>query len=185
VTRDARRRETSNRRARNRGAKEIAMQSKFGPFLATALAALAFVASAARAADPVTRRVLSLGEAQAVVAFAAGEARKNNAGGSIAVVDDGGHLLALERLDGTFPAAAPISIEKARSAAVFRKPTADFENAIKNGRVSLVANEQLLPLQGGVPIVAGGQVVGAIGVAGAASAQQDEDIAKAAAASFQ
>jgi glc operon protein GlcG len=133
----------------------------------------------------MTQRILSLGEAKAVIAAAAAEARKSNAGGEIAVVDEGGHLLALERLDGTFPAAAPISIEKARSAAVFRKPTADFETAIKNGRVALVANEQLLPLQGGVPIVLGGKVVGAIGVAGAASAQQDEDIARAAAATAQ
>jgi len=105
--------------------------------------------------------------------------------GQLRVVDDGGHLLALERLDNTFPAAAPISIEKARSAAVFRKPTADFENAVKNGRVSLVANQELLPLEGGVPIVVGGQVIGAVGVAGAASAQQDDDIARAAAGSLQ
>lgn len=159
------------------------MRSMSRLFCAAAVAATAFVASpAAHAADPVMQRVLTLAEAKAVVATAAAEARRNQAGGAIAVVDAGGHLLALERLDGTFPAAAPISIEKARSAAVFRRPTADFENAIKSGRISLVANEQLLPLQGGVPILRDGQVVGAIGVAGAASAQQDEDIAKLAAA---
>jgi glc operon protein GlcG len=156
------------------------MRSKLQLSLAAALAIAA--APSAHAADAVVQRVLSLAEAKAVVAAAAAEARKNGAGGAIAVVDEGGHLLALERLDGTFPAAAPISIEKARSAAVFRKPTADFENAIRSGRVSLVANDQLFPLQGGVPIVLDGQVAGAIGVAGAASAQQDEDIAKLAAA---
>jgi glc operon protein GlcG len=143
------------------------------------------LSSASLAADPVTRRVLTLAEARTVVASAEGEARKHAAGGAIAVVDEGGHLLALERLDGTFPAAAPIAENKARSAAVFRKPTADFEAAVKNGRVSLVANPELLPLQGGVPIVLGGQVVGAVGVAGAASAQQDEDIAKIAAAAVE
>lgn len=162
------------------------MQAKTRYLLATALAVVAIGASVtARAADPMVQRVLSLAEAKSVVAAAAAEARKSGAGGSIAVVDEGGHLLVLERLDGTFPAAAPISIEKARSAAVFRKATADFENAIKGGRVALVANEQLLPLQGGVPIVLDGKVVGAVGVAGAASAQQDEDIAKAAAATAQ
>jgi glc operon protein GlcG len=130
------------------------------------------------------KKVLTLAGAKAVAATAAAEARKNNAGGAIAVVDDGGNLLYLERLDGTFSAAANISIAKARSAADFRKPTSLFEDAIKGGRLSLVANRELLPLQGGVPIVVAGEVVGAIGVAGAASAQQDEEIAKVAAASI-
>lgn len=139
-------------------------------------------AGAARADGPAMQRVLTLAEARSVVAAAAGEAQRNQAGGAIAVADAGGHLLALERLDGTFPAASAIAANKARSAAMFRKPTADFEAAVKNGRLALLANPELLPLQGGVPIVLGGQVVGAVGVAGAASAQQDEDIAKAAAA---
>ena len=130
------------------------------------------------------KRVLSLVEAKSVAAAAAAEARRNNAGGSIAVVDDGGHLVCLERLDNTFPAAANISIAKARSAAVFRRPTSVFEDAIKSGRTSLLANDELLPLQGGVPLVVGGEVIGAVGVAGAASAQQDEEIAKVAAASI-
>jgi uncharacterized protein GlcG (DUF336 family)/mannose-6-phosphate isomerase-like protein (cupin superfamily) len=105
-------------------------------------------------------------------------------GGTIAVVDAGGHVVALERLDDTFPASASVAVEKARTSAVFRKPTRDFENAVKSGRTSLVAVDVMLPLQGGVPIVRGGQVIGAIGVSGAASAQQDDDIAAAAAAAF-
>jgi glc operon protein GlcG len=116
-----------------------------------------------------------------VAAAAAAEAKRVQAGGAIAVVDDGGNLLYLERLDNTFAAAANISIAKARSAANFRRDTRVFEDAIKNGRVSLVANPELLPLQGGVPVTVDGRVVGAIGVAGANSAQQDEDIAKVAA----
>ena len=88
--------------------------------------------------------------------------------------DDGGNLLYLARLDNTFAAAANIAIAKARSAANFRRETRVFEDAIKNGRLSLVANPELLPLQGGVPIQVDGQVIGAIGVAGANSAQQDE-----------
>lgn len=130
------------------------------------------------------KRALSLAGAKAVASVAEAEARKNAAGGAIAVVDDGGNLLFLERLDNTFSAAANIAIAKARSAANFRKPTSVFEEAIKNGRLSLVANPELMPLQGGVPIVVDGQVVGAVGVAGAASAQQDEEIAKAAAGSL-
>lgn len=148
-----------------------------------ALLTTAIGAVPSRAADAPQKRVLTLEQAQAIAATAAAEARKNNAGGAIAIADDGGHLLCLIRLDGTFPAAAAIATDKARSAAVFRKPTRDFENAVKNGRLALLANPELLPLQGGVPISLGGQVVGAIGVAGAASAQQDDDIAALAAAS--
>ncbi len=150
----------------------------------TLLAALLF-AGAADAGDLlVAKQTLSLEGAKKVAAVAEAEARKGNAGGAIAVVDDGGHLLLLERLDGTFAAASNIATGKARSAANFRKPTRDFEEAIKNGRTSLVANPELLPLQGGVPIVVDGRVVGAVGVAGANSAQQDDDIARAAAAAL-
>jgi len=135
-------------------------------------------------AQTVDKKTLSLAGAKAVAAVAEGEAKRTGAGGAIAVVDDGGNLLFLERLDNTFSAAANIAIAKARSAANFRKPTSVFEDAIKNGRLSLVANPELLPLQGGVPIVADGQIVGAVGVAGATSAQQDEEIAKLAAGAF-
>lgn len=131
------------------------------------------------------KKVLTLSGAKAVAAAAAAEARRHHAGGAIAVVDDGGNLLYLERLDGTFAAASNIAIGKARSAANFRRDTRIFEEAIKNGRLSLVANPELLPLEGGVAIVVDGQVVGAVGVAGAASAQQDEEIAHLAAMSVQ
>ena len=135
----------------------------------------------AHAADTFT-----LADAHRASALATAEAKRLNApGGTIAVVDAGGHLVVLERLDGTFPASAAVAIEKARTSAVFRKPTRDFENAVKNGRTSLVAVDVMLPLQGGVPLLRDGQVVGAIGVSGAASAQQDDDIAAAAAAAFE
>jgi uncharacterized protein GlcG (DUF336 family) len=129
---------------------------------------------------------LALSDAHRLVTLAVAEAKRLNApGGAIAVVDTGGHLVALERLDGTFPASAAVAAEKARTSAVFRKPTRDFENAIKNGRTSLVAVDVMLPLQGGVPIIRDGNVIGAIGVSGAASAQQDDDIAASAAAEFE
>jgi glc operon protein GlcG len=99
----------------------------------------------------------------------------------IAVVDEGGNLMALERLDGTFAAGANISIGKARTAVLFKRPTRAFEDIIKNGRTAMVAlpDAYFTPLQGGVPITIEGQIVGGVGVSGASSAQQDEELAMA------
>lgn len=127
-----------------------------------------------------TRPTLTLEGAQTALAAALDEARRLNAGGCIAVVDDGGHLVAFARIEGTFAAGADVSIGKARTAATFRKPTRAFEDSINNGRTAMAA-VHFTPLQGGVPIVVDGQVVGAVGVSGAASAQQDDDIARVAA----
>jgi glc operon protein GlcG len=85
----------------------------------------------------------------------------------------------------SFAAAANISIGKARSAAIFQRPTRVFEDIIKGGRTSMVALNDFTPRQGGVPIVVAGQVLGAVGVSGTASAQQNEDIALDAASAFQ
>lgn len=135
-------------------------------------------------ATVVDKHALTLEGARVIAAAAAAEARKNNEGGAIAVVDDGGNLLYLERLDGTFAAGSTISIGKARTAALFKKPTAAFEDIIKNGRTAMVALPDFTPLQGGVPIVRDGQVIGAVGVSGAASAQRDEAVANAGAAAL-
>src|SRR5262245_51993971 len=147
------------------------------------LIAVALIATIAEStvAQTTVKKSLSLDGAKAVGAAAATEAKRLGAGGAIAVVDDGGHLLYLERLDNTFPAASAVAIEKARTAATFRRPTSVFEDAIKNGRLSLVAVSVMTPLQGGVPVIVDGQAVGAVGVSGAANAQQDDDIAKVAA----
>lgn len=151
------------------------------------LAALAVAATlCAGEAQGKDRKAMDLDLAKRVVAAASAEAQRLGAPGSaIAVVDEGGHLVAFERLEGTFPAGASVSIGKARTAATFQRPTAVFEEAIKNGRLSLTAVPEMVPLQGGIPILVEGQIVGAVGVSGAASAQQDEDIAKVAAASVQ
>ena len=134
-------------------------------------------------AQVVEKKALTLEGARQIIATAIGEARRVKApGGVIAVVDDGGNLMALERLDGTFAAGANISIGKARTAAIFKRPTRAFEDIIKNGRTAMVALPDFTPLQGGVPIVVGDEVVGGIGVSGAASAQQDEELALAGAA---
>jgi uncharacterized protein GlcG (DUF336 family)/mannose-6-phosphate isomerase-like protein (cupin superfamily) len=136
-------------------------------------------------AQVATKHGLTLDGARRVIASAQVEARKVNApGGVVAVVDEGGNLMALERLDGTFGAGANISIGKARTAVLFKKPTRVFEDIIKNGRTSMVALNDFTPLQGGIPIVVDGEVVGGVGVSGAASAQQDEELAIAGAAAI-
>lgn len=146
-----------------------------------ALAASASTRSTAQSLEKVDKPVLTLATARVVAGAAEAEAKRLHAGGAIAIVDDGGHAVLVVRLDNTFPAAATVALEKARTAATFRRPTRDFEEAIKNGRTSLLGVNVMTPLQGGVPIVIGGQVVGAVGVSGAASAQQDDEIAKVAA----
>src|SRR5712691_2220248 len=146
-------------------------------FIMLTAAGLLAAASTAQA-QVITKQELSLEGAKQVIAAAAAEALRGKAGGAIAVVDESGNLMALERLDGTFAASANISIGKARTAAIFQKPTKDFEEVIKGGRTAMVALNDFTPLQGGVPIVVGGRVVGAIGVSGANSAQQDEEIAQ-------
>ena len=128
-----------------------------------------------------TKRTLTADDARKVIAAAVSEAKKGAGTAAIAVVDDGGHLIAVERLDNTFAAGANISIGKARTAALFKKPTSFFENVINKGRFAMTNMDprDFTPLQGGVPIVVDGQVVGAVGVSGAASAQQDEEVATA------
>lgn len=145
-------------------------------FLRAALVLLAMAVTTQ--AQVVDKRALTREGAKKIIAAAEAEAKKINApGGVIAVVDDGGNLMALERLDNTFAAGANISIGKARTAALFKRPTSFFEDVIKKGRTPMVALSDFTPLQGGVPIIIEGQVVGAVGVSGAASAQQDEEIA--------
>jgi glc operon protein GlcG len=133
-------------------------------------------------AQVAQKRGLTLEGARNALAAATAFARTRAGTGVIAVVDEGGNLMALERLDGTFAAGANISIGKARTAVLFRKPTKVFEDIIKNGRTAMTALDDFTPLQGGVPIQVDGEVVGAIGVSGAASAAEDEEIALAGAA---
>jgi len=136
-------------------------------------------------AQIVEKKSLNLDGAKKAITAAVEYAKKNNApGGVIAVVDEGGNLMALERLDGTFAMGATISIGKARTAVLFKKPTRFFEELINKGRTAMTALDGFTPLIGGIPIVIDGQVVGAVGVSGAASANQDEELALAGAAVF-
>ncbi|MDH0646111.1 heme-binding protein [Pseudomonas sp. GD03858] len=100
---------------------------------------------------------------------------------TIAVVDDGGHPLALERMDGCAPASAYIALEKARSAALGRRETRDYEQMVNGGRTAFITAPLLTSLEGGVPLRVDGQVIGAIGVSGVRP-EQDAEVAKAGAA---
>ena len=152
--------------------------------LVTSLASIVHL-SGAQTAD---KKTLTLKGAETVITAAKAEAQKLQApGGVIAVVDDGGNLMALERLDGTFSAGANISIGKARTAVMFKKPTRFFEELINSngkGRTVMTALENFTPLIGGIPIVVDGQIVGGVGVSGAATADQDEKLATAGANAF-
>lgn len=135
-------------------------------------------AGMAQAQATEAKKTLTLEGAKTVAAAAAAEAKKGNEGASIAVVDDGGNLIYVERLQPTFAMGATISIEKARTAALFGKPTKLLEDAIVGGRTPLL-NVWSAPLNGGEPVKVDGQVVGAIGVSGASSALRDAAIAVA------
>jgi uncharacterized protein GlcG (DUF336 family) len=132
----------------------------------------------AAAAQTLEKKGLTLDGAKKVIAAAVAEAKSKSApGGAIAVVDEGGNLVAVERLDNTFAAGANISIGKARTAVLFKRPTKFFEDVINKGRIAMTTLDDFTPLQGGIPLVVDGQVIGAVGVSGAASAQQDEELA--------
>lgn len=126
------------------------------------------------------KKTLTLDGAERVIAAAKVKAQQVRApGGVIAVVDAGGNLMALARLDGTFAAGANISIGKARTAVLFQKPTKVFEDIINKGRTAMAAlpDSFFTPLQGGIPVVVDGQIIGGVGVSGASSAAQDEELA--------
>ncbi len=146
-----------------------------------ALLGIALLTPSAAAQTIIEAPSLTLEGARIAIDAAAAKARADGAGGAIAVVDQGGNLIALDRLDGTFAAGADISIGKARTAALFQKPTRVFEEIIRSGRTPMIALDDFTPLKGGVPIVIDGRVVGAVGVSGAKSADHDDELAIAAA----
>ena len=134
-------------------------------------------------ADLPSKRVLTLEAAKAVASAAEAEAAKRKATVVVAVVDDGGYVVYLSRLNDTQVASVDVGIGKARTAAIFRRPSKIFEDQIREGRIAALALPGATPLQGGVPLILDGAVVGAIGVSGN-TPQEDEDIARAGAAAF-
>lgn len=122
---------------------------------------------------PMARRSTSTA-LRKVAAAAEAEARKNSWNMVIAVVDMGGHLVYLQRLDGTQYASVAVATQKAQSAVAYRRPTKVFEDAVKGGNPELASLPGAMPVDGGLPIVVGGQIVGAIGVSGGTSAQDGQ-----------
>ena len=156
---------------------------RVGRLGALVVSLLAGAAQAAWSSTVPSRPVLTLEAAKRVGAAAEAEAIKRGATVVIVVVDDGGHVLFLERLNDTQVASVDVGIGKARTAAIFRRPSKVFEDQIRDGRVAALALPGATPLQGGLPLLVGDRVVGAIGVSGN-TPQEDEDIAKAGAAAF-
>ncbi len=125
-----------------------------------------------------TKSVLTQTEVTQILAAARAEAQKNNWAVSIAIVDDGGHPLALERLDGCAPIGAYIATEKARTSALGRRESKGYEEMVNGGRNAFLSAPLLTSLEGGVPVIVDGQVIGAVGVSGV-KADQDAQVAKA------
>lgn len=128
------------------------------------------------------KHTLTLEAAKSLIAFAILKAKELGVGGAIAVVDDGGHLICLERMDGTMIAAANISIGKAATAIGFKRPGAVLEETITTQRPAMrtlnsVTPAPFVPLKGSYPIEINGEIVGAIAVAGAMNGENDEAIA--------
>src|SRR4051794_6392227 len=115
---------------------------------------------------------------QAAAAAVAEVAKVGSAPDAIAIVDHGGFLIYFERMDNTQLGSVEIAIDKARSAALFRRPSKVFEDALAGGRTAILALHGATPLEGGLPLVSGGKIVGAIGASGG-TAQQDGQVAKA------
>jgi glc operon protein GlcG len=132
-------------------------------------------------AQLVEKTALTLEGAKKIAAVAEAKANAEGARVVIAVVDEGGALLLLERLDDTQVASVNVGIDKARTASIYRRPSKVFEDQVKNGRISALALHGAVALQGGVPIIVNGKVIGGIGVSGE-TPSQDEDIALAGAA---
>jgi len=123
---------------------------------------------------------LTLDDCKKMISACEAEARRNKWEVAIAILDDGGHLLMLERMDGATPFNAEVAVQKGRGAAISRRSTKMWEDRIKDGRLSML-DMPLLPVQGGIPIMHQGECVGAIGVSGVQS-HEDEQICLAGAA---
>ena len=144
--------------------------------LATLL--IAFTLSATASAQLADKKALTLAGAKKLAAAAEAEAAKNNWRVVIAIVDDGGHLVYLERIDETQTGSIDVAIAKARGAVAYKRPTKVFEDLVAGGRNVIMTLPHAMPIEGGLPLVVDGKLVGGIGVSGVTS-QQDGQIAKA------
>jgi len=133
-------------------------------------------------ANLADKKALTLTAARTIVAAAEAEARKHNLNVTMTVVDEGGHLLHLARMDETGLASVEVSIAKARAAVMFKRPTKFWEDAYASGKTHLASLPGVLPIEGGIPLMTDGKVIGALGVSGASSAQDGQVAAAGAAA---
>lgn len=145
-------------------------------FLALILAAYALVARVDAAEPPPYGAPISLPEAKRVLAAAQAEAARNKWSVAIAVVDSGGHLVAFERMDTTQYGSVEVAQEKARTAAAFRRPSKAFQDIVAAGGegMRMLRLSGAVPIEGGLPLIVGGKIVGAIGVSGVTSAQDGQ-----------
>jgi len=124
------------------------------------------------------KKALTLSVAKRIAAAAEQEAIKNNWNIFIAIVDDGGNLMFLERMDDSQLASQEVSVQKARCALLFKRPTKALEDAVTGGRTVMMTLPNIVPVEGGIPLMAYGKIVGAIGISGVTS-PQDGIVAKA------
>ncbi|MBI5905678.1 MAG: heme-binding protein [Deltaproteobacteria bacterium] len=141
-------------------------------------ALLAALLSGTGRGEPVPKPGISLEDARKAAAAAVAEAKKNNWKMAVAVVDDGGHLVYFERIDDTQFGSVDIAIGKARTAAAFKRPTKALEDALNAGQPAIMTFPGILPREGGLPLLSGGKVIGAIGVSGGKSSE-DAQVARA------
>jgi glc operon protein GlcG len=159
------------------------MNNRIALFVTSAVLLLANV-TPAQSAQPndaplLQKKVLSLEAARKMMAAAFAEADKNHWRGVVAIADDGGWLILLERMDhAPMTASVELAAGKARSAALFKKPSQDLEESINHGRYAAITALGFIEMQGGLPVVVDGEVVGAIG-ASFATPEQDVQVAKA------
>jgi len=163
------------------------MSKKLRLLLLLVLAAMSCAAQAGDQAPPATPAPpplpygapIGLEDAKKAAAAAVEEVKKIGAApNAIAIVDHGGFLIYFERMDNTQLGSVEFAIDKARSAALFRRPSKVFEDALAGGRTAILALRGAVPIEGGLPLVSGGKIVGAIGASGG-TAQQDGQVAKA------
>ena len=126
---------------------------------------------------------ITLDNAKQVAAKAAETARKHKYRVAIAIVDTAGHLVYFEKLDDTQTASVEVAIAKARSASTYRRETKAFETALSKGRTAILGLPGAVPIEGGIPLINEGKVIGAIGVSGVTS-EQDGQVARAGADSL-
>lgn len=143
------------------------------PLIVTALLGLmiAAVTPIAQQTGLPSRKILTLDVARRIAAAAEAEARRNNWAVSIAVLDEAGHMMVFHRMDGAKLVATDIAIRKARTAVYFQGPTKGLEEEVAGGRTALLPIDGFMPLEGGIPLMVDGVLVGAIGVSGVTGSQ--------------